>query len=132
MVATMTIFEQLQSILKAQRAHGTTNQEIAERVGLSQAHVNRLLNGSPNVIASVKFGTILKLFPGIICLKEPNDGQISQNNSPGAAASIGGDAVATFSAKSSVKQELLSMILDNNELDDASKVKFLKVLKALN
>jgi len=121
------MFDRLQRILKERRDNGETNEEIARTAEISHQHVNRLLNGSPDQFAKLQFGTILKLFPGIVQFEDQKGGHISQNNSPGAAASIGGSAIANFYAD--FRQQLMSDILNDDSICDACKVKVLKLLQ---
>ncbi len=134
----MRLFQLLDAILQAERKNGKTNQELAEKAGCSHQHINDLLNHKKNVrIETLKFGTILRLFPELQKVIEDylehhtlagaKDGKISQNNSPGAAASIGGDAVA--SSDSTLRAHLLTAILDDDTICDKCKVKVLKLLK---
>ena len=127
----MTIFEQLQAILRKERDSGSTNQSIGDRVGLSHAHINRLLNGSADRIESLKFGTVLKLFPGLIRIVD-KDGQISQTNSPGAVVAIGENSIANTKSNDNIKlnNQLMSNILNDDEICDSCKVRILKILQA--
>lgn len=61
----MAITEKLQQRLRQWREAGMTNQEIGDRAGISHAHANRLLNGSSDTIGSLKFATVLLLFPDL-------------------------------------------------------------------
>ena len=121
------MLERLQQILRERRDRGETNQEIAKTADITHQHINRLLNGQPELLAKVQFGTILKLFPGMIRLMD-KDGQISQNNSPGAAASIGGNATITGESNLSDNRAKLKEILNANDICDSCKVKVLKIL----
>ncbi len=123
------MYEKFQQILRERRNQGETDEAIARTANTSHQHINRLINGSPEQFAKVKFETMLKLFPGIIRIME-RDGQINQNNSPGAAAAIGGNATAqNESDLSRYRGRLMESIIDNNGICDSCKVKVLKILK---
>ena len=135
----MKLLQLLDSILQAERKNGKTNQELAEKAGCSQQHINDLLNHKKNVrIETMKFGTVLRLFPDLQRVIEDyltqntltgaKDSQISQSNSPGAAASIGGDAIA-YPADVNLRAKLQSAVLDDDGICDACKVRVLKIIQ---
>lgn len=57
------MFENLQIILRQRRDNGETNQHIADSCGISQQHINRLLNGDPAQIDGLKLSVAYRLFP---------------------------------------------------------------------
>lgn len=90
----MGIYENLQSEFKQNRADGLTNERIGEKYGISHSHANRLLNGDPAQFGSLKFSTILRMFPRVRRLLEGDAQTISISNSPSSAAAINGTASA--------------------------------------
>ena len=90
----MGIYENLQSEFKQNRADGLTNERIGEKYGISHSHANRLLNGDPAQFGSLKFSTILRMFPRVRRLLEGDAQTISISNSPSSAAAINGTANA--------------------------------------
>lgn len=58
----MNIYDSCRQALKEQYDKGITQQEIGRRAGISQQHVNRLLNGRSS-FANLKMETMLKLLP---------------------------------------------------------------------
>lgn len=58
----MTVFEELRSALREKYDTGMTQKEIADRTGISQSHICKLLNGSRS-FSEVTLGNVLKLFP---------------------------------------------------------------------
>lgn len=62
----MTLIEFLHNQIKAMRDEKRmTNEEIAKICGLSRQHVNYILNGPSERVASLKFASILNIFPEI-------------------------------------------------------------------
>ena len=57
------MFENLQDILRRRRENGETNQSMADSCGLSQTHINRLLNGDAKLIDGIHLAAAYKLFP---------------------------------------------------------------------
>ncbi|MDD5728265.1 MAG: helix-turn-helix transcriptional regulator [Victivallales bacterium] len=55
------IFDQILSALR-EEARSTTQQEIADRAGLSQSHVGKILSGK-SPVEKIQLGTFRKLFP---------------------------------------------------------------------
>ena len=87
-------YEELQTRLKKRRSDGLTNERIGEKYGISHSHANRLLNGDPAQFGSLKFATILRMFPRVRRLLEGDAQSISISNSPSSAAAINGTASA--------------------------------------
>ena len=122
------MFDELQQLLRDRRKNGETNQAIAKSADTSHQHINRLLNGSPELFAKLQFGTVLKLFPGMIRLEK--DGQINQNNSPGAAAAIGGNAISLSGEDVRLfRERVMASVIDDSQICDTCKIKVLKKLK---
>ena len=89
----MDIFGKLVEELKRERDAGVTNQAMADRCGVSQQHINKLLNGKAS-LQKLRFGAVLNLFPHIRRLLEGDSQSISISNSPSSAAAINGTASA--------------------------------------
>lgn len=66
----MSTFEEIRSALRRQYDAGMTQQEIADRSGLSRGHICKLLNGSRK-FADVSLGNFLRLFPQARIILEP-------------------------------------------------------------
>ena len=88
------IYTELQEILKKERGNGLTNQQIADKYGVSQSQANRLLNDPSSVIGSLSFAAVLRMFPRVRRLLDGDTASISIANSPSAAAAINGVAEA--------------------------------------
>lgn len=72
------IFEKMQENLKKRWKSGESQTQIAFHSGLSQVHINRLLNSAPDIFASVALGNILRLFPGMRVLLPGDTASINQ------------------------------------------------------
>ena len=57
------MFENLQLLLRRRRDNGETNQQIADSCGVTQQHINRLLNGDAKLIDGIHLDTAYRLFP---------------------------------------------------------------------
>lgn len=68
----MTVFEELRSALREKYDAGMTQKEIADRTGISQSHICKLLNGSRS-FSEVTLGNVLKLFPQAKLILIPHD-----------------------------------------------------------
>ena len=97
--------------------HTMTQQEIADRAGLTNQHINNLLSGKRKV-ESMKLETLLKLFPNAqIKLERPQ---------------IAGDNAIQVQGNVNVKGDdsaVVDKILNDDTLSAEEKVKVLKVLK---
>lgn len=60
----MDIYDSCRQALKKEYDKDVTQDELGKRAGISQAHINRLLNGDSS-FAKLKLETLLKLLPGI-------------------------------------------------------------------
>lgn len=113
----MTIYEEIRAALIREWRGGATQQEIADRAGLTNQHINNLLSGKRKV-ESMKLETLLKLFPHAeIKLERPQ---------------IAGDNAIQVQGNVSVKSDdsaVVDKILNDDTLSDEEKVKVLKVLK---
>ena len=89
----MDVFARLIDELKNERGKGVTNQMMADRCGVSQQHINKLLNGKAS-LQKLNFGAVLNLFPRVRRLLEGDAQTISISNSPSSAAAINGTASA--------------------------------------
>lgn len=123
----MNIYDAFQQALRDEYNKGATQEELGRRAGISQQHVNRLLNGRSS-FANLKLDTMLKLLPKAkinvadmnIVNNGTNSGVIGINNeSPPHANS---DEAEAFRAR------LLQSIIDL-DIDDATKVTFLRFVR---
>lgn len=78
----MAVFEELRSALRRQYDDGLTQQEIADRTGISRPHICKLLNGTRS-FSEVTLGNVFKLFPQAkLCLnvesRDELDAKISE------------------------------------------------------
>ena len=62
---TLELLEKMHEELLRERGRGATNNEMAKRAGISQPHINFLLNSEAVNLGSLKFNTVLRLFPRI-------------------------------------------------------------------
>ena len=58
----MDVIQEIEKVLRDVYSSGLTQQEMAERMGVSQVHVGRLLSGKRK-IEKMELETFLKLFP---------------------------------------------------------------------
>ena len=130
----MRLLELLDAILQEERKQGRTNEEFAEKAGCSHQHINDLLNHKKNVrIETLKFGTILRLFPELQPVIEE---YLLHHTFIGAQTNIGHaangnnihieGAVTTSNAN---LNNISSAILNYDSICDACKVKVLKLLQ---
>ena len=123
----MNIYDVFQQALREEYNKGVTQEELGRRAGISQQHVNRLLNGRSS-FANLKLETMLKLLPKAkiniadmnIVNNGTNSGVIGINNessSPAAAA----DAER-------MRAGLLQGIIDL-DIEDSVKVTFLRFVR---
>lgn len=119
-------FTFLQEALKAMRAAGKTNQEIADLAGVSQQHINRLLNGSADALGKVKLETLVRLFPRIF----ENIDQ-SSANIHGIGVNSGNHATVNIhnGASNEVLGDIEQDILEDSKMCDACKVAALGIIK---
>ena len=66
----MNVYDSCRQALKKEYEKDVTQNELGKRAGISQAHINRLLNGDSS-FANLKFETLLKLLP---CIRITLDG----------------------------------------------------------
>ena len=105
------IDDQILDIFRAEYDRGFTQQEIAAKHHTTQGQIQSLLSGKRQV-AGLTLGTIMKMFPGatLVLSGDPDD----------------------FDANSTVsdwRHIALQKILETEELNDAEKIKVVKVLK---
>ena len=128
------IIERLQKLIDG----GMTQKEIADKTGITQSHVSKLLNSNDknNSAKAVTITTFFKLFPEMESLLDKNlngfshlhymqqtgNEQIQQINSPNANAHINTTSINDF------KQAIISVILDDTEICDKCKVRVLRIL----
>lgn len=117
----MDIYEQITNALKAEWKSGRTQQEIADRAGLTNQHVNNLLSGKRRA-ESMKLETLLKLFP-----HAQIDLQGAQLAGDHAVQIQGGNSGTVNSAVS--REWAVDRILADSELTDAEKIKIIRVLR---
>lgn len=67
----MSIFDELRSALRSKYDGGMTQQEIADKSGISRSHICKLLNGS-RCFSEVTLGNVFKLFPDATLLLSPS------------------------------------------------------------
>jgi len=120
----MNIYDVFQQALREEYNKGVTQEELGRRAGISQQHVNRLLNGRSS-FANLKLETMLKLLPKAkinvadmnIVNNGTNSGVIGINNeSPPHANS---DEAEAF------RSDLLRSIIDM-DIEDSAKVAILR------
>lgn len=112
----MNIYEEIRQALIREWRNGATQQEIADRAGLTNQHINNLLSGKRKV-ESMKLETLFKLFPrAIIKLERPL---------------IAGDHAVQVQGNVSIAEDsaIIDKILNDDTLSAEEKVKVLKVLK---
>ena len=132
----MDVLEQLHNELLEARANGATNQDIAEKGGISRSHINAVLNGSHEIIGSLKFATVLRLFPIITNLLTEYYQRKGTIGSP--SVSGNGNAVATHNSTATVStlpasdarlDTLMAQILDSQMCDTCKLIALNFILK---
>ena len=58
----MTLIEFLNHLLQEERKQGATNKQMADRAGISQQHMNFILNGKRD-LGGMSFEVMMRLFP---------------------------------------------------------------------
>lgn len=112
----MNIYEEIREALIREWRSGLTQQEMADRAGVTNPYINNLLSGKRKV-ESMKLETLFKLFPHAeIRLERP---QIAGDN----AIQIQGDVNMRSD------DAAIDKILNDDTLSAEEKVKVLKVLK---
>lgn len=112
----MNIYEEIRSKLTEEWKGGATQQEIADRAGVTNQHINNLISGKRSV-ESMKLETLFKLFP-----------QAEINLS---GAQLPGDhAVQIQGGVSLSADNVRSKILNTEILSSDEKIKVLKVLES--
>nr|DAU43703.1 MAG TPA: Transcriptional regulator [Caudoviricetes sp.] len=112
----MNIYEEIRSKLTEEWKGGATQQEIADRAGVTNQHINNLISGKRSV-ESMKLETLFKLFP-----------QAEINLS---GAQLAGDhAVQIQGGVSLSADNVRSKILNTEILSSDEKIKVLKVLES--
>ena len=112
----MSIYEEIRAALIREWRNGATQQEIADRAGVTNPYINNLLSGKRKV-ESMKLETLFKLFPRAeIKLERPQ---------------IAGDYAVQVQGNVSIAEEsaIIDKILNDDTLSAEEKVKVLKVLK---
>ncbi len=116
----MNIYEQISEALHKEWKEGATQQEIADRAGVTNQHINNLLSGKRK-IESMKLETLLKLFPKVKI--DLTGAQFAGNNS----VQVQGGNYGNINSLS--LDAMLDKILADDTLSDAEKIKVIKVLK---
>jgi len=114
----MNIYEEIRAALVRKWRSGETQQEIADRAGLTNQHINNLLSGKRKV-ESMKLETLFKLFPNAEIKLDRT--QIAGDN----AIQVGGNLTVAGRDDSAVTDK----ILNDDTLTAEEKIKVLKVLK---
>ena len=123
----MTVEEFLDAILQEERKQGVTNREMAERAGISQAQINRILNHK-QPLGGMSLNTILRLFPKLNAYIEHsvvNTGNV--RDGVGAAA---GPVTLTVNHTSEADLTAAADRIMESDMCDACKVKAWKLLRA--
>jgi len=125
----MSIYEEVREALIREWRGGATQQEMADRAGVTNPYINNLLSGKRKV-ESMKLETLFKLFPHAeIRLERP---QIAGDAAAVHASGTNGNVVGVNrgAVDGDWVQSAMQKILETEELTDAEKVKFLKVLQS--
>lgn len=119
MIDVGMILKELREIYNA----GSTQQEIADRTGLSQSYVADLLSGK-RPIDGLTLKKFNQLFPQAILLLRGDTVSIRANRNSGNVVGVNHGTISQ-----DCMSAIQSKILETKELTDAEKVKFLKVLQ---
>lgn len=113
----MDIYESCRQALKEEYAKGATQEELARRAGISQTHINRLLNGRSS-FATLKLETLLKLLPSAqLAVGSPLHGVGIQSVSGTGNIVAGRDAHATPLCAEEIESFRSALIMELIELD---------------
>lgn len=123
----MDLFDELLQRLRSERAQGVTNREMAERAGLSQQHINGILNGK-RPLKGMSIESIIRLFPGLkITLDKSAMNLGNVRDGVGAAA---GPVTLTVNPTSEADLTAAADRIMESDMCDACKVKAWKLLRA--
>ena len=114
----MDIYQEIREALIREWRSGATQQEMADRAGVTNPYINNLLSGKRKV-ESMKLETLFKLFPNAEIKLDRT--QIAGDN----AIQVGGNLTVAGRDDSDVTDKILS----TDDLTAEEKVKVLKVLK---
>ena len=137
----MDTIAKLNMLLQDKRAKGMTNAQMASLSGLSQPHINALLNGKRN-IGGVSFDNVIRLFPELqIAVDKALDNLLNNDKDNalpainqsttigGNAASINGDATVNNTPLPPDFGEIMPEIMAS-DMCDACKVKAYNIIHA--
>ena len=124
----MTIYEKIYELLAEMKRQGVTQQEIADRSGVSRPYICQLMNPKDGAerIKHLELNKLFKLFPDakIVFGGDRRMGDVHHNtNSPviqgdgNTVGTTGGESAAAF----------LKRIMDSNEIDAETKVKLYRI-----
>ena len=122
----MDIYDAFRQALREEYDKGATQEELGKRGGISQQHVNRLLNGRSS-FANLKLETMLKLLPKAkINVADMN---IVNNGSNSGVIGINNESSSTAPTEEAEKLRsgLMQSIIDL-DIDDSAKVAILRLL----
>ncbi len=127
----MDIYHEIQERLKEERDTGVTQNEMAQRTGLGQSHISRLLDSKRGAEQMKRLGleTFFKLFPDAQIIFGGGNrriGDVHHNtNSPviqgdgNTVGTTGGESAAAF----------LKRIMEADDIDAETKVKIYRMMK---
>jgi transcriptional regulator with XRE-family HTH domain len=128
----MNINEILFSALLSMRDAGMSNREMARIAGVSNPHINRLLNGTPELIGKVKLETLVRLFPREFA-RLTDAGALAVASGSGSAASVHGNATAapvTLATEAPVADAILEKLLSAPGFCDSCRIAALRIATA--
>ncbi len=123
----MNIYEEIRSALIDEWQSGATQQEIADRAGVTNPYINNLLSGKRKA-AAMKLETLFKLFPqASICL---NNG----NRTIGSRNKISNSRIQSddnFFYGSEKLDEVAQAVMSSEKLSAESKVEVYNIIQKL-
>lgn len=111
--------------INAEYQSGLSQEEIAARHHISQAHVQRIISGKAN-LDNLRLETLEKMFPDAVLYLNGDNVSIHADQNRGAVVGVNR---GTITPDRDILSEIEKKILAADELSSDEKVKFLMVLK---
>lgn len=134
---SLELLEKMHDELLKERGRGVTNNEMAKRAGISQPHINFLLNSEAINLGSLKFNTVLRLFPRIAeqieryyAVAKADDHSVAEVVGTGYAEANNNSRATVSNPQTDTRFDALEgAILDDPKICDACKVATLRHIR---
>lgn len=126
----MDIYEEIRSLLREEWENGATQQQIADRAGVTNPYINKLLAGKRKVSA-IKLETLFKLFPEAkLTLRNVGNRSIGNGNTITNARVQSDNNFLPGSEAESFRRKVIDAMIDL-DISDADRSKVLKAVKSI-